>query len=811
MPSLLPAHFPDPAACRTRLRAAALAAHLACGAALFAAAPPAAVAQAAAPARAYDVPAGPLADALNRFAQQAGVSIVVDAARVQGLRAPALKGRYGVEEGFGRLLHGSGFVLGTSSAGYVLLPAPSVAAPAAAPAAGPAASTLPPVHVTATAERAGPPRAYAGGQVARGARVGVLGEGDYMDVPVSIVAFTSEFRDDTQALSVSDMLKYSVSAQTPQAGAVPTTDVIYVRGFNIGSYDGTFLGLPGLLGRMPPVEAVERVELLLGASAFANGQPASVGGTINIVPKRAGAEPLVRVGVSYRSESILGTSIDAGRRFGEGGAFGLRVNAAYADGDTELEDGRRRAFSRAIALDWQGARVRASLDYMGNDRRLPAEAWFVVNPGVRVPDARRASRDFRQPWTVYEDTWETVVARGEWDVAEQWTLSGAWGRMWTKVERFSQVSEITDDAGSMVDAWGGTLAHSKQRRIVHAGELMLRGEFATGPLTHRARIGYSRVGSNSAYAAVGSTAYPFASNIYAPVDYPRPALGTPVLPDDAPEWRNTGVFASDEIGLMDDRLRVLLGARQVRYWTPAEDDKKKWSPAFGVLFKLRPTLTVYANRLESLEPGFRVEAPAANAGTVLPPLPADQTEIGLKADFGRLGFTAALFQIDKPSYFLDTGTGIVGANGRQVNRGLELSVFGEATPRLRLYGSMTFIDPKLRKTEAGLYDGKTATSAARFMANLRADWDVPGVPGLALLGGVSHSGRIHNDDDNTQTLPAWTRLDAGLRYRSALLGKPAVWRLTVDNLLDRKYFVSERGTIYLAPARTMGASVTLDL
>src|SRR5690606_22631392 len=117
--------------------------------------------------------------------------------------------------------------------------------------------------------------------------------------------------------------------------------------FNVGAYDGTFDGLPGLLGRMPPVEAVERVELLLGANAFANGQPSSVGGNINIVPKRAGEEPLYRVGVNYRTKNILGTTVDAGRRFGEDKAFGIRVNASYADGQTELEDGQRRAFSRA--------------------------------------------------------------------------------------------------------------------------------------------------------------------------------------------------------------------------------------------------------------------------------------------------------------------------------------------------------------------------------------------------------------------------------------------------------------------------------
>lgn len=104
----------------------------------------------------YNIPAGRLAETLNRFAQQSGAAIVVDTARVQGLFSPGLSGRFGVEEGFNALLRGSGFVIGRTAAGYVLLPAPPAAArPADAPAPRPAqsgANNLPVVTVTASSE-----------------------------------------------------------------------------------------------------------------------------------------------------------------------------------------------------------------------------------------------------------------------------------------------------------------------------------------------------------------------------------------------------------------------------------------------------------------------------------------------------------------------------------------------------------------------------------------------------------------------------------------------------------------------------------
>lgn len=762
-------------------------------------------------ARPYDIPAGPLAPALTRFAQEAGVALAVDPARLDGLRTNGLRGDHGVDDGFAALLRGTGLAANRGGAGYTLVAAP----------AGDAAP-LAPVVVRATPDDAALPPALPGGIVASGARLGVLGNARLLDVPVSVVAFTSDFRDDTQALSVSDMLRYSVSAQTPQAGTTPTTDVLYVRGFDVGSYDGTFDGLPGLLGRMPPVEALERVELLLGANAFANGQPGSVGGNINVVPKRAGDTPLLRGGLTYRTETIAGGTLDAGRRFGPDAAFGVRANLAYSDGDTELADGRRRVFSRALALDWRGRDGRVTLDYMGNDRRLPAEAWFVINPGVAMPDAERADRDFRQPWTYYKDTWDAAVLRGEWDFAPDFSVTAAYGRMWNTVERLSQVSEVVNDWGDTIDAWGGTLGHSRQKRTGHAGEVAVRGEVVTGPVRHRARIGVAEHGDASGYAAHYDNSNPFASNLYNPVDYPVPALVTPAWPDTPDSrTRNRSMFVSDELLLLDDRLRLLVGARQVQYrsegrdattgaWT-GDPTVRKWSPAFGVLYKAQPWLSVYANRLEALQSGYRVSDPALNAGDVLPPLPATQVEIGAKAQFGDMGGSIALFDIDKPSYAFDTATGVEGVNGRQVNRGIELSAYGRPAATVGLYASMSFIDPKMKQTPDGANDGKIAVSAARFLANAYATWDLPLAPGLTLTGGIGHNGAVYNDDANTQKLPAWTRFDAGLRYRFTAAGVPATVRVTVDNLFDRDYFVSERGTIYLAPGRTVGLALTADL
>jgi len=74
-------------------------------------------------ARSYRIPAGALAEALPRFADSAGVTILFDARLVGQRRTAGLDGTYSVGEGFARLLDGSGLAVQQRSAGVFVLQA----------------------------------------------------------------------------------------------------------------------------------------------------------------------------------------------------------------------------------------------------------------------------------------------------------------------------------------------------------------------------------------------------------------------------------------------------------------------------------------------------------------------------------------------------------------------------------------------------------------------------------------------------------------------------------------------------------------
>ncbi|MBB4842948.1 hemoglobin/transferrin/lactoferrin receptor protein [Paucibacter oligotrophus] len=98
-------------------------------------------------ARAYEIAAGPLAEALSRFGAASGLLISVDARLTAQRQSPGLRGSYGPDEGLQALLAGTGLVAQRTPQGALaLVPAPQ---------AGKGALQLAPLRVQGAAGSAG--------------------------------------------------------------------------------------------------------------------------------------------------------------------------------------------------------------------------------------------------------------------------------------------------------------------------------------------------------------------------------------------------------------------------------------------------------------------------------------------------------------------------------------------------------------------------------------------------------------------------------------------------------------------------------
>lgn len=809
---------------RTRVRPLALAVHVAfAGALLLVGAGQASAQTAAQAAVQYDVPAGPLAEVLNRFAQQSGVAIVLDANRLRGLSSPGLKGSYAVDEGFAILLRGSGYAVGKTADGYVLR---AVAMPTTSPDGREA--VLPTVRVSADAERSGDlPAAYAGGQVAKGARLGLMGNVDVMDTPFSVTSYTAETIENQGARSIADVLKNDASVRFSTSDGHPFEN-FRIRNFAVAQNEMTINGMYGLTPYShTPVEMFERVELLRGPSALFSGMaPAgALGGTINLVPKRAGEEPLSRVELDYTSKSQFGSKFDLARRFGPDNSLGLRINGSFADGDTELNGQSKRRQFLSAALDYRNGGFSASLDaYYSKeefDGGTPAGIFFrnAALGVLPVPDASRSLI----PEAYGEAENKAAIAHAEYRFNDVVTAYAGVGVRHGKVAGFFTGSWIIPTSANGT----GTIAMSGQRMYEDNvnSEAGLRLNFTTGSIGHEMTLQASRLEMDYGYAANSNSGI---TNIYHSV-----AVAMPTLPSSALKWSDKtfdSLAVVDTLSMLDDKLRLTLGVRHQSYkvdptaagiTTGGEVayDKSLVTPAVGVVIKpWGENLSLYASYVQGLSQGGSISTQGGYVRNYsFAPYKTKQGEIGVKWDAGTFTNTFALYQITQPTLltFFDSNGGLDATDGGEKRvRGLEWNTFGEIMHGVRALGGIVYAQSIQTKTQNGTLDGYTAAGSPRWQANLGAEWDVPGTNGLTLTGGVRATSSQWLTSAHTLKLPGWGVFDLGARYATKLYGRNAVVRLNVANVADRNYYsgVFREGTAIatLGAPRTVSASLSLD-
>ncbi|TBV02464.1 TonB-dependent receptor [Phytopseudomonas dryadis] len=766
--------------------------------------------------RSYDVPSSDLGSALTRFASQAGVSISVDPALVGGRSSPGLSGSYSVDEGFARLLQGSGLRLQpVGASAYTLVPATDGAD---AVEIAPTAIT----GVTLPAESLEGER-YAGGQVARRSSQGLLGSRDFMESPLSMTTYTSEAVKNNQSRTLADLTASdpAVRSTNPAGGRF---EQFTIRGFSLFNSDVSYGGLYGIMPTYSiDMEMADRVDILRGPTQLVNGisPRGSVGGGINVVPKRATDQPITEFTGSYASDSQVGGAVDVGRRFGEDNRFGIRFNGVKQSGDTEWDHQKVNREMAVLGLDYRDERLRLSMDLGHTERDTDApQERVLVSAAAPVPKADDVRHNYAQAWSKAETSDTFGALRGEFDIDDSLMVYGAVGARKSNHDFLRHNVSISNAAGDFT-VQPRDFTRDEDVRTVNMG---VRKWFHTGAVSHEVNLAadYFELDFENGGARYANGD----SNLYDPVQTPKPLVPTRSDAKIYTESRFSGVALSDTLGFMDDRLLLTLGARWQRVkitdWSdgveqPTGYDEEKVSPSVGVLFKATDQLSLYANYMEGLSQGKIAPSTSNNEDEIFPPFISRQIEAGAKYDMGRFAITGAVFRIKQPAYETaaplpgqDLGT--FGPNGKRVNDGVELSVFGEPVDGVRLLGGVMYIDSELRGTNnGGANDGNRAPATPKWNANLGAEWDVPGVQGLTLTGRGIYSSSQYLDQANTKEIDAWTRYDVGARYAFKVDDKAVTLRGTVENVLNSRDWISAGASDDSEPGLTLATPRTFIL
>lgn len=716
-----------------------------------------------------------------------------------------------------------------------ILASASSAAPAQAQDQARAHETDQDIVVTAQQQRS---------QVSSEGSLGALGERTALEMPFNVRNYTAQLILDQQSETLGEVLENDPTVRITQ-GFGNQSELFVIRGFPLAGDDVALDGLYGITPRqLVSPELYDRVQVLNGSSAFLFGAApggSGLGGGINLTPKRA-EKTLYRATASYAADGLWGGAIDAGTRFGEEDAFGFRVNGVYRDGDTAVDEERRSVRVVGADFDFRSGPGRFFLDFGYEDQRVyqPRPQVRLANTSLAIPSVPGADANYAQPWAFTKLRDIYVLARAEVDVAPDWTVYLAGGMRDGREDGDYATPTVTNSA---------TGAATQARLFVprednnESGQLGIRGKFGLAGTTHAISVGGTLVlaenrnafASGGYRSASGAVATTTPTNLYAPVAVPRPVNlpgsgGDLTNPPRATYTEFGSIFASDTIGLFDERVLITGGIRRQNLVVESFSrttlartsryDRSATTPVVGVVVRPSASFSLYGNRIEGLiqGPTAPTNGTILNPGEIFAPYRTTQYEVGAKWEIRRMTATLALFRTEQPNgYSVGTPTPMQPAattfvvDGLQRNQGIELGFNGEPTDWLRVIGGGTINDAKLRRTAGGLTDGNDAIGVPDYQINLGLEVVPPFLRAATLTGRVVQTGHQYLDATNRQRLDDWTRFDLGMRYILVANEHPITLRVSAENIDNRRYWASGFGGYLLqGQPRTVKASVTVE-
>ncbi|MEK8033679.1 TonB-dependent siderophore receptor [Ideonella sp. DXS29W] len=574
-----------------------------------------------------------------------------------------------------------------------------------------------------------------------------------------------------------------------------------VRGFVLDNrYNYRRDGLPINAETAIALENKERVEVLKGISGIQAGT-SSPGGVANVVVKRPRGQDLSAVSLAWSERGSFKAATDLERRFGEGGGFGLRLNAVAETLDPQVRDSKGNRHLLALAGSAQfTADRRLDAEIELSHQSQPSMAAFSMLGG-RVPSA--SSIDPRlnlnnQAWSqpvVFEGT--TASLRWTERLGADWQLQAQW-----MSQRLRTDDRIAFPYGcSAESAWDRYCSDGSfdlydyrsedEKRDTTAGSITLSGRLDAWGMAHQVSTGVLwsdfRLHPNEQiyqWAGVGQ----IDGSVQLPTPDPEPYTTA------GRHERSTELHLRDHIALTRD-TGLWLGLRHSRLERSSEatgtDYRQSFTtPWLALSHQWTDALLTYASWGQGVESDVAPNLPQyTNAGQPLPALKSEQVELGLKVAQRDWNASLTAFDIRRPlatdecDSAGDTCTRRIDGNAR--HRGIEAG--GEVKwGSLSLQGGAMWLRARRDGASEAALNGLVPTNVPQRSVRLGAAWRFQDLPGLSVQGDLNHQGSRYVLPDNSAQIPAWTTMDLATRYSARAFGREWTLRAGIDNLFDRR-------------------------
>ncbi len=651
--------------------------------------------------------------------------------------------------------------------------------------------------------------------------------------PLSAIVITSEDIKASGAQRLADLYKLD-SSVSDAYNAVGYIDYATVRGFVIDNkFNYRRDGLPISGDTAIHLANKDGIEILKGTSGIHAGTSAP-GGLVNYIIKRPSLKAIRSIELSVNSNGQLAAGIDLGGRFGESNTQGYRLNLVTDRLSSAAEGTRGTRQLLALALDSRVGRdglLEAEFEWSRQSQPNVPGLSILGSTGLLPPADPKLNLN-RQPWsqsTVFEGL--TGSLRYSQAMNNQWQWSAHLGSQRLKTDDRIAFPFGCGNAGSGacnafydngdVDIYD--FRSEGERRKKAAAQFKIDGNWKTGNVRHNLNFGALQ---SSASIHVNPSAYNYAGtiNLINPTQ-PIPADPSLAVAGNTLREQTTEFFATHII-TWNASFKTWLGLRHTRLSRNDLLNATQYSanfttPWLALSYQIADH-TLFASHGQGIESRLTPNLPAygAQAGLPLPALRSRQMELGIKSlwkhdkNQTETGFT--LFDIQRP-LASDTGTSLV-FDGKQQHQGIEAHAthtHGKGVGSFQLSASATL----LRASQEGAQintalNSKKPTNVPNQILRLNASYRIASAWQLAAH--ISHEGRRAILPDNSLTLPAWTRLDASLKWDSQINGMTSSLLLGINNLLGQQFFQEapyQFGHAYLFPAqpRTLRMSLNISL
>ena len=666
-----------------------------------------------------------------------------------------------------------------------------------------------------------------------GNSAGVAGFGDVplYRSPYSATVITTGQLGDAGITGLADLTR--LDAGTTDAYNAPGYwGLMAVRGFTLDpQFNFRRDGLPINAETMLPLANKRGLELLKGTTGLQAGTSAP-GGLVNLSVKRP-AGRLRQVTLGWTEDDTRSVAVDVG----DGDAkLGWRVNAEYAHLQPQTFNSRGHRQLAALAVDTEpmaGTLIEA--EFEGSRQSQPSTPGFSLL-GNRLPDASAIDPRTNlnnQPWRL------PVVMDGRTgSVRVTQALSGDWHLVVHAMrQRLDSDDRIAFPFGcSAEDDYTRYCSNGSfdlydfrsegERRTTDALDLAIKGSARWGGWQHQLSAGLLRTRfqarfQRQAYNGVGVGTIDGLS-----VTPPDPSLTDENTHRDE---RSTEMRLQDRV-MLSAATSLWLGLRHTSLDRRSVRTDGSRASAYAQSFNtpwLALSQAVTAQTMTYISWGQGIESTVApnrgrytNAGVALPALRSRALEAGVKHHGARLDWNLAAFDIQRPEWAdlgaceeVDSCTRA--ADGRSRHRGLE----GDAEWRSGAWsvrGSALWLHARREGSQQPSINGLQPTNVPAYSIKAQAAYNVAAVPGLALLGFVSHEGRRMVLPDNRIETPGWARLDLAARFAQHFVQGSVVWRLGIDNVANTRAWKESpyqfsHAYLYPLQPRTLSLSAQLTL